>query len=97
MGESLHCVFLCEWHLNTLVELELAFEASIVILRIFDNGELPNGLNLAQSSSVPSPKEKIKSVRKGSSWRITEQLREAVLCRPMNQNAKMLKEKAERR
>uniref|UniRef100_M1DSI2 Uncharacterized protein n=1 Tax=Solanum tuberosum TaxID=4113 RepID=M1DSI2_SOLTU len=36
MGEVIHCVHL--WHLSTIVELELAFEASIVNLRIFDNG-----------------------------------------------------------
>ncbi|KAG5576566.1 hypothetical protein H5410_056700 [Solanum commersonii] len=34
MGESMRCVLLC--HLNTLVELELAFEASIVSMRFFD-------------------------------------------------------------
>ncbi|KAG5580598.1 hypothetical protein H5410_051225 [Solanum commersonii] len=57
MGEAMHYVHLCEWHLNTLVELELAFEATMVSLRFFDNGS-PNGLNLAQSSSVLSPEGK---------------------------------------
>ncbi|KAG5630120.1 hypothetical protein H5410_001837 [Solanum commersonii] len=39
MGEIMHCVYLCEWHLNTFVELELAFAAIIVSLRFFGNGE----------------------------------------------------------
>ncbi|KAG5632242.1 hypothetical protein H5410_003959 [Solanum commersonii] len=62
MGEIMHCVYL--WHLNTFVELEIAFAASIVSLRFFDNGspnalgESPNGLNLVQSSSVLSPEGK---------------------------------------
>ncbi|WMV26377.1 hypothetical protein MTR67_019762 [Solanum verrucosum] len=42
-------------------------------------------------------KEKIKLAMKGSSPRVAEQFREAVLYRPMIQNAKMLKAKAERR
>ncbi|KAG5595506.1 hypothetical protein H5410_036738 [Solanum commersonii] len=41
--------------------------------------------------------EKIKSVMKMSSWCIAEQFCKAVLYRPMIQNAKMLKAKAERR
>ncbi|KAG5610955.1 hypothetical protein H5410_022236 [Solanum commersonii] len=39
VGESMHCVLPCERHLNTLVKLELAFEASIVSMRFFDIGE----------------------------------------------------------
>ncbi|KAG5630811.1 hypothetical protein H5410_002528 [Solanum commersonii] len=38
MGESMRSVLLCERHLNTFVDLELAFEASIVSFRIIDNG-----------------------------------------------------------
>ncbi|KAG5599135.1 hypothetical protein H5410_030505 [Solanum commersonii] len=42
-------------------------------------------------------KENIKFASKGRSQRIVEQFCEVVHCRPMNQNAKMLKAKAERR
>ncbi|KAG5619715.1 hypothetical protein H5410_004933 [Solanum commersonii] len=42
MGESLHCVPLFEWHLDTFVEVELAFKTSIASMRIFDNSTKRN-------------------------------------------------------
>ncbi|KAG5571755.1 hypothetical protein H5410_061521 [Solanum commersonii] len=80
MGESMHFVHLCEWYLNTFVELELAFEASIGNLRIFDNGvsqleslRSPNPSNLTQSSSVLSPegKDQVGDEREQSAHRRT--------------------------
>ncbi|KAG5571500.1 hypothetical protein H5410_061266 [Solanum commersonii] len=60
-------------------------------------GDSPNGLYLAQSSSVLSPEGKDQVSDEKEQWTCCEQFREAILYRPMIQNAKMLKARAERR
>uniref|UniRef100_M1DPU1 Uncharacterized protein n=1 Tax=Solanum tuberosum TaxID=4113 RepID=M1DPU1_SOLTU len=62
-------------NLISFVELELAFEASIVSLRFFDN-------------VCQALKEIIKSAKERSSRRVAEQFRDVVPYRPKLQNLK---------
>ncbi|KAG5610155.1 hypothetical protein H5410_021436, partial [Solanum commersonii] len=78
-------------HLNTFVELELAFEASIVSLKFFEKKARGSPKPLGESrmaltsSNVPmcqALKEKIKSAIEESSQRVAKRFRDAVLHRP---------------